>query len=68
LDLAILKLLHDDKSLEEISRLLKVEPLTLGQTIARLQVEGYLTPEGSLSEKGLQALQAGERGRDSPRP
>jgi len=56
LDLTVLKCLQEKKSLEKIAHLTKVAPQVLGKEIARLQVDGYVTPEGRLTEKGFKAL------------
>ncbi len=56
LDLAILHHLSDKRSLQEISEVTKVEPAVVGKEVARLQIDGYVSAEGSLTEKGLEAM------------
>jgi hypothetical protein len=56
LDLVILRYLNSGRGVEEVSELTKTKPEVLGKEIARLQLDGYISPEGTLTEKGLKAL------------
>jgi hypothetical protein len=56
LELAILKSLSERRTLEEVARITKVEPNLLGEKIAEMQIRGYISPEGFLTKKGLQAV------------
>lgn len=56
LDRAVLDHLSKKKTPEEIAKLTKVEPQVVGERIARLQLEGYITAEGYLTDKGLGSL------------
>jgi hypothetical protein len=56
LDLMVLDCLDGRKSLEEIAQLTKVEPRLVGQRIAKLQLEGFVGPDGHLTQKGSAAI------------
>jgi hypothetical protein len=56
LDLVIMRHLNSGREIEEISRLVKAQPDVVGKEIARLQLDGYIGSDGTLTEKGLEAL------------
>ena len=55
-DKSVLLHLKDKKSPEEIAELTRLRPHIIGEKIARLQVAGFISAEGRLTEKGLEAL------------
>ena len=54
-ELAILKALADGKSVEQVSRITKLRPEFVGRAVAKLQVEGMIADDGTLTEKGASA-------------
>jgi hypothetical protein len=56
LEVSVLRLIKEKKSLDDIAKLSGARAATLGRTIARLQIEGCLAEDGSLTAKGIQAL------------
>jgi hypothetical protein len=56
LEVEILKAMQQTKTIEGLAKTMKVPPVTLGKEIARLQIEGYLGPDGQITERGLQAV------------
>ena len=56
MDLVIMRHLNSGREIEEISRLVKAQPDVVGKEIARLQLDGYIGSDGTLTEKGLEAL------------
>ena len=56
LELLVLRALHHSKSLEELARVAKAPPATIGKTIAKLQLGGYIGESGQLTEKGTKAI------------
>jgi hypothetical protein len=55
--LTVLRQLGEKKSLEEMSKHTRLGPQALGQTIARLQADGFIGPEGDLTNKGYKILE-----------
>jgi hypothetical protein len=55
-ELIILNSIPSATDVEELAKLTKVAPATLGMDIARLQIRGFIAEDGSLTEKGLQAI------------
>jgi len=56
LEVQILNAIRRTKSIDELAKIVKVPPVALGREIARLQIDGYLGPDGKITEKGLQAV------------
>ena len=56
LDLVILRHLNSGRGIEEISKLATAKPESIGKEIARLQLDGYIGSDGTLTEKGLEVL------------
>jgi DNA-binding IclR family transcriptional regulator len=61
LEVSALRLIKDGRSLDEIAKIAGAPAATLGRTIARLQINGFLAEDGSVTAKGIQAL-AGQLG------
>jgi len=57
LEATILKGLDRGRNLMEIAASAKTQPLVVGEKIARLQLEGFINPDGTLTQKGAQAVQ-----------
>jgi hypothetical protein len=57
LELLILRSIPKAKDIVELGRVVKVDPATLGNKIATLQMKGYVGEDGTLSERGVEALQ-----------
>jgi DNA-binding MarR family transcriptional regulator len=55
LELLVLRSIPRAKNIEDLAKLTKVSPATLGRTIARLQIEGYIGDSGGQTEKGKDA-------------
>jgi hypothetical protein len=55
LELLILRSIPNAGSAEDIARVAKVPPATLGKEIALLQIKGYVGADGQLTEKGVEA-------------
>ncbi|MGP8056026.1 MAG: hypothetical protein ACLP9K_00250 [Nitrososphaerales archaeon] len=55
LELLILRSIPNAGSVEDIARVAKVSPATLGKEIALLQLKGYVATDGRLTEKGVEA-------------
>jgi len=55
-DRSILLHLKEKKTPEKIAELTKLKPYVIGEKIARLQAGGFVSLEGRLTEKGLEAL------------
>jgi len=49
----ILRRISQGESIEEIVKVAKVSPMALGKVIATLQLDGYISADGRLTEKGL---------------
>ena len=58
LDVQILRVLPNIKTVEELDKIMKVPPATLGREIARLQLGGYIGEDGKITEKGLDAIRS----------
>jgi DNA-binding IclR family transcriptional regulator len=56
LEASVLGLINDGRSLEDIAKLVRAPGATLGRTIGKLQLKGYLAEDGSISARGIQAL------------
>ena len=56
LELQILRALSHIGRVEELEKVAKVPPATLGMVIARLQLGGYIGEDGRLTEKGVSAV------------
>jgi len=59
LELQVLRAIPHAKSAEDLARVAKVPPATLGRTVARLQLEGYIADDGGLTEKGREVIREG---------
>ena len=57
LELAILRGLSRGKAVFEVARLANVAPAKVGNEIATLQLRGYLSSDGRLTDKGLAVLE-----------
>lgn len=55
LELLILRSIPSAGSAEDIAKVAKVPPATLGKEIALLQLKGYVAADGRLTEKGVEA-------------
>jgi DNA-binding IclR family transcriptional regulator len=55
LEFLVLRSIPNATSVEEIARIAKVPPATLGREIALLQLKGYVAADGQLTEKGVEA-------------
>jgi DNA-binding MarR family transcriptional regulator len=56
-ELLILRTIPHAKRIEGLAKLVKVPPATLGRTVARLQLEGYISDSGGLTKKGREAIE-----------
>jgi predicted transcriptional regulator len=54
-ELAILKALVDGKSVEQVSGITKLKPESVGRAVAKLQLEGMISDDGTVTEKGARA-------------
>ena len=50
-----MKSIRDKKDLGDLTKLTGVPAVTLGKTIAALQIKGYLSEDGSVTPEGLEA-------------
>jgi hypothetical protein len=57
IELSILQSIPKAKDIGSLAKEVKVPPATLGIEIAKLQVRGYISDDGTLSEKGLKAIE-----------
>lgn len=55
LELLILRSIPHAAKVEELSKLVKVRPANLGMEIAQLQLKGYISANGDLTQKGMEA-------------
>ncbi|MDA4124940.1 MAG: MarR family transcriptional regulator [Thaumarchaeota archaeon] len=55
LELLVLRAIPRARNIEDLAKLTKVPPATLGRTLAKLQIEGYIGGSGGLTEKGKDA-------------
>jgi DNA-binding MarR family transcriptional regulator len=56
LDLLILRSIPLANNVEDLAKLVKVRPANLGMQIARLQLSGYISEDGELAQKGMDAI------------
>lgn len=56
LELLILRSIRLATDVEELSKLVKVRPANLGMEIAKLQLKGYISDNGVLTQKGTEAV------------
>jgi len=56
LELLILRSIPHAANVEELSKLVKVRPANLGMEIAKLQLRGYISDDGVLTQKGTEAV------------
>ncbi len=56
IELTILRLIPHAKGITELAKEVGTPPAALGKEIAKLQISGYLTEEGELTEKALKLL------------
>jgi len=56
LDLLILRSIPGASRIEDLAKVAKVPAVTLGKEVATLQVRGYISDKGALTEKGLKAI------------
>ncbi len=56
LELLILRSIPLATNVEELSKLVKVRPANLGMEIAKLQLRGYISDDGVLTQKGMEAV------------
>jgi len=59
LDLLILRSMPGASRIEDlakVAKVAKVPAVTLGKEVATLQVRGYISDKGALTEKGLKAI------------
>jgi len=57
LELTILRGLSRGKAVSEVARLASVAPAKVGNEIATLQLKGYLSSDGRVTDKGLAVLE-----------
>jgi DNA-binding MarR family transcriptional regulator len=57
LQLRVLGLVSVNGGIQRLSKEAGIAPATIGMEIARLQLEGYISEEGKLTEKGVKAVQ-----------
>ncbi len=58
LELLILRSIPKAANVEELSKLVKVRPANLGMEIAKLQLRGYISDDGVLTQKGMEVVAA----------
>ena len=56
LELLILRSIAQAANVEELAKLVKVRPASLGMEIAKLQLRGYIADDGALTQKGKEAI------------
>ena len=56
LELLVLRSLRISDSIEALAKVAKLPSSTLGKEIARLQLGGYISDEGAVTEKAVRAL------------
>jgi DNA-binding MarR family transcriptional regulator len=57
LELLILRSIPHLKDIERLAKTAGVSPATLGREIAKLQISGYIGEDGTITERGLKAIQ-----------
>jgi hypothetical protein len=55
-EILVLRSIPNATDVEALGKLTKLPPATLGKEIAMLQLKGYIGEDGSLTQKGLDAL------------
>jgi DNA-binding MarR family transcriptional regulator len=55
LELLVLRAIPHAGKIEDLTELTKQPPATVGRTIAKLQIGGYIGDNGDLTEKGKEA-------------
>ena len=55
LETKVLRSIRDKRDLGDLTKLTGVPAVTLGKTIATLQIKGYLSEDGSITPEGLEA-------------
>ena len=58
LELKVLRSIRGKEDLGDLARLTGVPAVTLGKTIATLQLKGYLSEDGTITSKGLGATRS----------
>ncbi len=56
LELLILRSIAQAANVEELAKLVKVRPASLGMEIAKLQLKGFIADDGVLTLKGREAI------------
>jgi DNA-binding MarR family transcriptional regulator len=56
LELLILRSIPQAANVEDLAKLVKVRPANLGMEIAKLQLRGYIADNGTLTQKGTEAI------------
>jgi DNA-binding MarR family transcriptional regulator len=56
LEILILRSILVANKVEDVAKLVKVQPAKLGMHIAKLQLSGYIADDGSLTQKGKEAI------------
>ncbi len=56
LELLILRSIPHAANVGELSKSVKVRPANLGMEIAKLQLRGYISNDGVLTQKGMEAV------------
>ncbi len=56
LEVLILRSIAQAANVEELAKLVKVRPASLGMEIAKLQLRGFIADDGVLTEKGREAI------------
>jgi hypothetical protein len=55
-ELVILRQLSKVSSIENLAKMVKVPPAVLGEELAKLQIGGFITNDGTLTERGTKAI------------
>jgi hypothetical protein len=56
LDLLILRSIPLANNVEDLAKLVRVRPANLGMQVANLQLSGYIADDGTLTQKGRDAI------------
>jgi hypothetical protein len=56
LQLLILRSLSKVSRVEDLAKVVKIPPFDLGKEIARLQIDGYIEADGTITPKGTNAI------------
>jgi DNA-binding MarR family transcriptional regulator len=56
LELLILRSISHAADVEELAKMVRVRPANLGMAIAKLQLDGYISDDGTLTQKGMEAI------------